>query len=215
MLAAHMRFPRVVATIFLVYLAVEPLTAGSATYDYGAPQVAPSIAATLDTPQIAAILNETAPNKPYLVAYQLKTTDANDNTAGAAPLKVVPTDDSQHPYLAVFHNQINSTQFATPLAGTTSTLALDVFIPPNQPNQSWLGAVQLYLSCPSANFNNQYIGQAELTGKPVGQFSTFTYPIPGPIETVLKGSHPDCSFSMAVNMNQTPTPPVVDNLRFQ
>ena len=26
MLAAHMRFPRVVATIFLVYLAVEPLT---------------------------------------------------------------------------------------------------------------------------------------------------------------------------------------------
>jgi hypothetical protein len=113
------------------------------------------------------------------------------------------------------YRTVNSTQFATPLAGTTSTLALDVFIPPNQPNQSWLGAVQLYLSCPSANFNNQYIGQAELTGKPVGQFSTFTYPIPGPIETVLKGSHPDCSFSMAVNMNQTPTPPVVDNLRFQ
>ena len=83
MLAAHKRFPSVVTTVFLVYLAVQPLTARSATYDYGAPQVAPSIAATLDTPQIAAILNETAPNKPYLVAYQLKTTDANDNTAAA------------------------------------------------------------------------------------------------------------------------------------
>ena len=68
MLAAHKRFPSVVTTVFFVYLAVQPLTARSATYDYGAPQVAPSIAATLDTPQIAAILNETAPNKPYLVA---------------------------------------------------------------------------------------------------------------------------------------------------
>ena len=117
--AAHKRFPSVVAAAVLVNLAVQPLTARSATYDYGAPQVAPSIAATLETPQIAAILNETAPNKPYLVAYQVKTTDANDNTAGAAPLKGVPTDDSQHPYLSVFHNQINSTQFATYLGYST------------------------------------------------------------------------------------------------
>jgi hypothetical protein len=58
-------------------------------------------------------LNETAPNPPYLVAYQLTTTDANNNIAGAAPLKVVPTDDASHPYLGVFHNRINSTQFAT------------------------------------------------------------------------------------------------------
>jgi hypothetical protein len=113
------------------------------------------------------------------------------------------------------YRTVNSAPFATPLAGTTSTLALDVYIPPNQPNQFWLGAVQTYLTCPSANFNNQYIGEAELTGKPVGQFSTVTYPIPGPIATVLKGSHPDCFFSIAVNMNQTPTPPVLDNLRFQ
>jgi hypothetical protein len=119
MLAANKRFPSVVAAVVLVNLAVQSLTARSATYDYGAPQVAPSIAATLETPQIAAILNETAPNKPYLVAYQLKTTDANDNVAGAAPLKVVPTGDSQHPYLAVFHNQINRTQFATYLGYST------------------------------------------------------------------------------------------------
>ena len=119
MLAANKRFPSVVAAVVSVNLAVQPLTGRSATYDYGAPQVAPSIAATLETPQIAAILNETAPNKPYLVAYQLKTTDASDNVAGAAPLKVVPTGDSQHPYLAVFHNQINRTQFATYLGYST------------------------------------------------------------------------------------------------
>ena len=119
MLAANKRFPRVVAAVVLVNLAVQPLTARSATYDYVAPQVAPTIAAKLGTADIAAILNETAPNKPYFVAYQLTTTGANNNLAGAAPLKVVPTDDSLHPYLGVFHNQINRTQFATYLGYST------------------------------------------------------------------------------------------------
>jgi hypothetical protein len=72
--------------------------------------------------EIAAILNETAPNRPYLVAYQLTTTDANDTKTGLAPLKVVPTDDGAHPYLGVFHNQINTTQFATYL-GYSSNLS--------------------------------------------------------------------------------------------
>jgi hypothetical protein len=119
MLAANKRFHSVVAAVVLVNLAVHPLTARSATYDYVAPQVAPSVAATLSAPDIAAILNETAPNKPYLVAYQLTTTDANNNIAGAAPLKVVPADDASHPYLGVFHHQINSTQFATYLGYST------------------------------------------------------------------------------------------------
>ncbi len=119
MFAANKRSPSAVAAVVLVNLAVQPLTARSATYDYMAPQVAPPIAASLGTAQIASILNETAPNKPYLVAYQLTTTDAHDNIAGAAPLKVVPTDNSLHPYLGVFHNQINSTQFATYLGYST------------------------------------------------------------------------------------------------
>ena len=118
MLATNKRFP-VVAAVVLVNLAVQPLTARSATYDYVAPQLAPPVAAKLGTADIAAILNETAPNKPYLVAYQLTTTDANNNLAGAAPLKVVPTDDSLHPYLGVFHNQINTAQFATYLGYST------------------------------------------------------------------------------------------------
>jgi hypothetical protein len=117
--SANKRFPRVVAAVVLVNLAVQPLTARSATYDYVAPQVAPPVAANLGTEDIAAILNETAPNKPYFVAYQLTTTDANNNLASAAPLKVVPTDDSLHPYLGAFHNQINRTQFATYLGYST------------------------------------------------------------------------------------------------
>jgi hypothetical protein len=113
------------------------------------------------------------------------------------------------------YRTLNSVPFATPLPGTTQTLALDVFMPPNPPNPSWLGAVQMYLTCPSANFFNQYIGEDELTGLPLNQFSTLSYPIPGPIASMLQGSHPDCFFSIAVNANQTPTPPVLDNLRFK
>jgi hypothetical protein len=40
-------------------------------------------------------------------------------------------------------------------------------------------------------------------------------PIPGPIKSILQGAHPDCFFSIAVNSNATPTPPVLDNLRFK
>jgi hypothetical protein len=88
-------------------------TAKAATYDYVAPQVAPSVAKDFGMADIAAILNETAANPPYLVVYRLTTTDANNTKTGAAPLKVVPTDDPEHQYLGVFHNQINATQFAT------------------------------------------------------------------------------------------------------
>lgn len=113
------------------------------------------------------------------------------------------------------YRTLNSVPFATPLPGTTQKLALDVFVPPNPPNPYWLGAVQMYLTCPSANFFNQYIGEDELTGLPLNKYSTLTYPIPAPIESVLQGSHPDCFFSIAVNANQTSTPPALDNLRFK
>ena len=73
----------------------------------------PPVASGLSMAQLAAILNETAPNQPYLAAYQLTTTDAHGAIASAAPLKVAPTDDPAHPYLGVFHNPINTTQFAT------------------------------------------------------------------------------------------------------
>ncbi|HVV49303.1 MAG TPA: hypothetical protein VHO06_06580 [Polyangia bacterium] len=113
------------------------------------------------------------------------------------------------------YRTLSSSAFQTPLPGMTSKLALDVFIPSGQPNQFWLGAVQMYLSCPAENFNNQYIGEDELTGLPIGQFSTLSYPLPSPIFSELQGSHNDCFFTLAVNMNQAATAPVLDNLRFQ
>jgi len=101
-------------------------TGEAATYDYAAPQVAPaSILPQLSSmAQIAAILNETAPGQsadPPFASYQVDSRDnATQTLASAAPLKVVQTDLAKcsdtskcPPYLAVFHNPINSTQFAT------------------------------------------------------------------------------------------------------
>ena len=109
---------------------------------------------------------------------------------------------------------VTGATFASPVAGATNKLGLDVFIPTGQPNPYWLGAVQLYASCPSGNLNNAYVGQVELTGKPVGAFSTLVYSISPYIGQVLAQPHTDCFFSIAVNVNPTPTPVVLDNLRF-
>jgi hypothetical protein len=112
------------------------------------------------------------------------------------------------------YRTLNSATFSTPISGATSTLGLDVFNPSNPPNPSWLGAVQMYATCPSANMNNAYIGQVELTGRPVGAYSTLSFPIPSAVNSVLAQAHSDCFLSIAVNANSTPTPPTLDNLRF-
>ena len=112
-------------------------------------------------------------------------------------------------YIPITGPQFNTTQFG-PVGPAVS---LDVFIPPSQPNPNYFGAVQLYLTCPSANFWNQYIGQDELTGLPTNQYSTLRYPLPPTISSMLAGSHPDCFFNVNLNINQTPTPVFLDNLR--
>ena len=93
-------------------------------------------------------------------------------------------------------------------------LIVATFVPPGQPNPYWLGAVQLYASCPSGGMYNAYLGQGELTGKPTGAFSTLTYAVGSSVMATLSQTHNDCFFSVAVNVNATPTPVVLDNLRF-
>jgi hypothetical protein len=96
-------------------LDLSPLLGQAATYDYVAPQVAPPIASGLSTDQIAAILNQNVvPLPDEIDAYQQTTvTDATGSIASLAPLKVVQTPLSDHPYLGVFHNQVTNTKFAT------------------------------------------------------------------------------------------------------
>jgi hypothetical protein len=112
-------------------------------------------------------------NRPYLVAYQLTTTDANNTKTGLAPLKVVPTDDTAHPYLGVFHNQINTTQFATYL-GYSSNLSAwhtigQMHSPASQPDMRILPDdsvlyAEEYNPSGRPSVRVQYYGNAGITG---------------------------------------------------
>jgi hypothetical protein len=62
--------------------------------------------------------------------------------------------------------------------------------------------------------NNVFLGQADLTYKPTGTFSTVSYNVPSAAQAALAQSTSDCHFTLGVNSNATPTPIVLDNLRF-
>ncbi len=109
---------------------------------------------------------------------------------------------------------IESSPFPSSDAGHVSKLSVDLFIPANQPNRFWLGALQSYLECPSANVFNAYIGQVELTGRPTGRFSTLTYNLPQNVRNTLGGNWNDCSVKFALNVNQTGQMWVLDRMRF-
>jgi hypothetical protein len=109
---------------------------------------------------------------------------------------------------------ISSSPFSTTGLNPMSALDVDLFIPTNQPNPFYLGALQSYLSCPSGNVSNQYIGQVELTGKPVGQYSTLRFPLPFAVLSTLGRGLQDCFFTLALNVNATNQAWLLDNLRF-
>jgi hypothetical protein len=92
--------------------------------------------------------------------------------------------------------------FATAAIVPQQALSIDLFVPSHQPNPNWLGALQMYLSCPSGGVSNQYIGQVDLTGKPQDQFSSLRLPLPA------------ATFNFALNVNATDRQWILDNLRF-
>ena len=109
---------------------------------------------------------------------------------------------------------IDSSVFTTRGLTTNAAASIDLYVPSSQPNPSWQGAVQMYLSCPSGNLFHQFIAQVELTGKPQKHFSTLRFPLPSSVRTVLAAPHDDCTIGLALNVNNTNQTWVFDNFRF-
>jgi hypothetical protein len=109
---------------------------------------------------------------------------------------------------------IAGANFSTQQITVTPALSVDLFIPDHQPNQFYLGALQMLLTCPSGNVFNQYIGQVELTGKPQNAYSTLRFPLPAAVQGTLQRSLDDCSLSLGLNVNATGKSWFLDNLRF-
>jgi hypothetical protein len=105
-----------------------------------------------------------------------------------------------------------------PLAGLTSpgaTVEIDMELPTAQPNPFYLGALQVFVSSPSHGVYNQYLGQALLTGRPLGVFQTYTFPVSSFVQTQLAGgNYSDLTFTVALNAPSGATGTYLfDNLR--
>jgi len=103
-----------------------------------------------------------------------------------------------------------------PLGTVSPTTTMDVLIPTELKASAWMGALQLFLSIPSLNIYNRYLGDKALSAYPVGAFTTMGFPIPEDIRSLLaSGAYRDLSFSIAFNLPTDRAHTVlVDNLRF-
>lgn len=102
------------------------------------------------------------------------------------------------------------------VAGVSPTLAVDVMLPTFQPNPNWLGTVQIYLNCPSRSINSQFLGQVELTGKPLNVWNTLNFPLNNAEVTgLLRAGYTDLTITIVLNV-QVPTTGTyfIDNVRF-
>lgn len=87
----------------------------------------------------------------------------------------------------------------TGLTAPGSTMQVDLLLPTQQPNRFYLGALQLFFSIPSLGLFNQFVGQVELTGLPLGKFQTITFSLDSVRSHFVNVGYEDLSFTLALN----------------
>jgi hypothetical protein len=128
-------------------------------------------------------------------------------TQGSGSLGVSATG-----YTEIVSRSFNTAQ----LTGVTSSLSIDVFVPTKQPNPYWVGAIQLFATCPAAGIFNTYLGQGELTGLFQGEFNTVTFPtLPSNLIGAFSNPGNSCSLRVALNVNAGSGEYLLDNLAFR
>jgi hypothetical protein len=131
---------------------------------------------------------------------------------------VASSADAQSGATALAVNAANyATMVSLPMStvgtvGTTATLWIK--LPSPQVNPWWYGAVQLYVSSPSTNHYNVYVGQAELTGRPLGSYQMLSFPLSSDLQSWLKGSYSDLRVSIALNVPAGNGTYLIDGLSF-
>ena len=71
----------------------------------------------------------------------------------------------------------------------------------------------MYVSSPSANVYNAYMGQVELTPLSKAQFNRLGFTIPDYALPAITLDHPDVSFTIVLNVNAGTSGWLVDDLR--
>ncbi len=146
---------------------------------------------------------------------------ASDWSSTTADLRAEGTEITQGTaslgVLASGYAEISSRAFdPAELGAVSSVLSVDVFVPDEQPNPYWMGALQAYATCPAAGIYDAYLGQQDLTFLFRGEFNTVEFP-PLPPEVVAAFSSPGqaCWFKLALNVNEGSGEHLLDNLAFR
>jgi hypothetical protein len=127
---------------------------------------------------------------------------SNNHTQGASSLSVK----------AVNYTVIKSVPFSID-AALAPNISLDILLPTPQPNPQYFGAVQLYFDCPSKGINNSFVGQVDLTGKPLNQFITLSFSTAN-VASHIGSSCSNFDVSIAINAASGVTGPyLLDNLQ--
>jgi hypothetical protein len=120
------------------------------------------------------------------------------------------------------YRAVNSVPFSTALfqglvtggSNGTTKIKYDIFIPANPVDPFWIGQTQLFVSCPSANLYNVYLGAVDLTGKPLGAYSTVSFNLPTNVRNVMLSSTPKLDFSFKVVVNSKDANQLLDKMQF-
>jgi hypothetical protein len=86
-----------------------------------------------------------------------------------------------------------------------STVSIDLLLPTNQANPFWFGAMQMFVSCPSCNLFNAYLGQVELTGLPTGAYQTLRFAVPAGVAASVSSQAKDFTVTVVLNVPSNST----------
>jgi hypothetical protein len=126
-------------------------------------------------------------------------------TEGAAALQVTN----------IAYAEISSVALTQADVAGLGSVAVDLLLPSQQPNPSWLGVAQIFLSVPSRNVNNAIMGSVQLTGMPLETYNTISFAIPQWVSTALQGAtYSDLTVKVVLNVNQGSGRYLLDNFRF-
>ena len=97
------------------------------------------------------------------------------------------------------------------LSGVTSQFSISVR-PPQSPG--W-GTFQIFVTSPSLNLTNAWVGQATLQGLPANQFSEVVVALPANIQQALSGGYSDLRVKLVLNVPYASSPWLLDDLHFK
>ena len=110
--------------------------------------------------------------------FGFESTAAWTPTQGTRALSSVRTEGQRSLAFSVGgYTEIRSVPLGS-LGRAPEGFSFDLRLPQQQSDPWWLGGVQMFVSVPSKGINNHYLGQHELTGKPLERFFRLSYVVP-------------------------------------